>query len=266
MGLLQLGEPVAGVTGAAQPVDDDPRHLGSTALTIGDPADVAEDLLDAVEAPRRRLGDDQHPVRREEGVDGQQAERRRAVDDDVVVAISQTVEGDPQSVLGADRVGRELVLALGQPRRARHQVRSVAHRRLPPRAAHRGRGCPGPVLGEDLVDGGRGIEHPEPGGGVGLRIHVDHQGPTPAHHRRGGEAEGDGRLADAPLLIDHGEDPHGATVLRRPLSPGHPQRRSWRRPGRRALPGRGGTSPGRSRRRGGHGHSARRRGAPPPRT
>src|SRR5690606_30256336 len=66
----------------------------------------------------------------------------------------------------------------------------------------------GSLLGEEEVDGVHRLPHGEPGGGVRLGIEVDHEDPAAGERGGGSESEGHRRLADAALLVDHGDANH----------------------------------------------------------
>ena len=75
-------------------------------------ADRGDDLDEVGQALHRvvlRLDRDDHPVRRDEPVDGQQAEVGRAIDEDVVVALDLAVERLAQDLLAPER-GEQLAL------------------------------------------------------------------------------------------------------------------------------------------------------------
>jgi hypothetical protein len=126
--------------------------------------------------------------------------------------VVNALEGDGETIVGPDRVGQELWFAGGEGGGGRHDRRRTSAVGGPTRGDAQAGDRARPFLGESLVDAERWIPHAESGGGVGLRIEVDHEGVEPPGPGRGREAERDRRLADAALLVDHREYYHADNV------------------------------------------------------
>ena len=98
--------PIAGIAGAAQPVDGHACDGKRSRLAACDALDRAQNLANPVRGPCTRFGDYQSPVGRKKAVDGKQAERWWTVDDDEIVLDAR--EGNGEAVVGADRIGEQL--------------------------------------------------------------------------------------------------------------------------------------------------------------
>ena len=146
------------------------------------------------------LGRDEHAGRGGEGVESEQPEGWWAVDDHAFDCIGHRCDRLAQSGLAfVERC--ELDLGAGEIDVRGHEAQQ-RHCGLHHHFVHRG------IASEELVDGAahsRRIES-EAGGGVGLGVEIDEQHGMAELRQRGAEVDGGGRLADAPLLVDDGED------------------------------------------------------------
>ncbi len=179
---------------------DDSEDLERRVEGAPHPLDGADEMAQPFEGVELDLERDQDGVRRAKRVQCQQVERGRAVDQDIVEARDATVDrvleaklaliAVDQLELGARKVDRG-----GDDREARDRGRH--HRPVERHAVHQD------VVGGRFADG---TSDAEPGARVPLRIEVDDQDRLPDRGQRGGQVDRRGRLADAALLVRHGDD------------------------------------------------------------
>ncbi len=140
----------------------------------------------------------------DERVDGEQTEARRAVDEDVVeVGLAQVVGQRPSEPHLPRHHGDQLDLRTGQVDRRRRAEQSLDRR-----TGHDdlGEGLP---VDEHVVDARHlgVVVHAQGGAGVPLRVQVDDQHLQPGLGQGRGDVDRGRRLADATLLVRHGQHP-----------------------------------------------------------
>ena len=175
--VAQLLVPVLGVACSAESVHGDAGESEPVGASPGsDAVDRAHDLADTVGGPRARFGDDECPVGGKEAVDGEKSQRGRTVDDDQLVR--HPLEGHRQAVVRPDRIHEELGFAQGERRCGGDNRRWSDGTGLggPTAGQSESGDRAGPLLGEGVVDGERRFPDSQPGGGVALRVKVDHEG------------------------------------------------------------------------------------------
>nr|BFF15790.1 hypothetical protein GCM10025699_70930 [Microbacterium flavescens] len=188
---------------------EDARHGQTGVEVLLDQLDVAQQLTQTLEGVILALDRDQDFSCSDEGIDRQEPERRRAVDEDVVVALTGRLgplevrlQCRPEPLLPGDE-RHELDLGAGEVDGRRDAEQRLELGALLDDVVHV------PVVDDDVVDAGSvsAVVDTQGGGGVSLGIEVDHQdtGPAPGECCR--QVDGRRRLADAALLVGHGEDP-----------------------------------------------------------
>ena len=152
------------------------------------------------------LDRDEHLLGGSEPVDRQQPERGRAVDQDVVVVVDDRLDRPAESGLPAER-RHQFDLGAGQVEACRRDEQALDVGRLDA------------VLQRHLVHQHvvhRGLEaavlDAEPGRGVALRVEVDDQRPLAELGETGTDVDRRRRLADATLLVGHGDHPGQRTT------------------------------------------------------
>ena len=145
-----------------------------------------------------------------QGVDGQQSKRGLAVHEDHVVLVEHWTQHPLEGLLAGDLVD-ELDLCGGQVDVGRDDVQPLHRGLVDDRADVRAAGD------EEVVDGGVelvGVDA-QAGRGRSLGVEVDDEDLAPQLGQ--GRAEVDRRrgLADAALLVAHGDDPSGSVRLQR---------------------------------------------------
>ena len=167
--------------------------------------DRVDDLDQVVEALHRvvlRLDRDDHAVRRDEPVDGEQPEVRRAVDEHVVVALDWPRDRLAQDLLAAER-GEQLALGDCQVDVRRRDVDA----RASPSARMTSPSVARPSASTSAIELLDGVEvDAEAGGQIRLRVHVDAEDAAALLGERAGEVDRRRRLADAALLVRDRDD------------------------------------------------------------
>ena len=171
--------------------DTPPHHL--------DRAGQAADALQRVELALQRH---QHLIRRDQRVQRQQSQAGRAIDQDGAErrGLTPSRQGVTQAEL-APRLCRQFNLGAHQVGAGRHQPEVVIGGRV---GFHR--------VGHAFVDQPVAAKaavlwrDTEAGRGVALGVEVDQQHRLPCHGQGGGQVDGRGGLAHAPLLVGDGEN------------------------------------------------------------
>ena len=163
----------------------------------------AQQLLEPLKGVVLALDGDEHLGRRHQRVHGEQPQRRRAVDDDVVQA-GRVIGGDrPRQPRFPGYQRNEFDLRAGQVdgRGRAQQPRQTLHR--PDDLGQR------LVLDQHVVHrrGADTVIHVERGGGVPLRVEVDHQHLGSVQSQGGREVDRGGGLAHSALLVGDRHDP-----------------------------------------------------------
>jgi hypothetical protein len=163
-----------------------------------DELDVAQQLGESLQRVVLALDRDQHLLASHQSVDRQQPQRGRAVDEDVVHRVLVDRERALQPALPGHH-GDELDLGAGEVdgRRGAVETGDVLDRlddllhAVP--------------LDQHVVDRGHlgVVLDAERGGGVALRVEVDHEHLGTELRERGGDIDRRGGLADAALLVGH---------------------------------------------------------------
>ena len=166
--------------------------------------DRVDDLDEVRQALHRvvlRLDRDDHAVRGDQAVDGQQAEVRRAVDQRVVVALPKpALERVAQELLAAEH-REQLALGRGEVDVRRRDVDALGLRRPDDLVDRR---APDEDIGHRHLD--RVEVDAQAGGEIRLRIHVDAQDTQSVLGQGAGQVDRRRGLADPALLIGDRDD------------------------------------------------------------
>ncbi len=174
--------------------------------------DRLQKLRQTFEREELRLQRHEHGVRCGERVDGEDVQRGRAIDQHVIVAgalLFRAERGErvAQAMLRAKR-RHELGLDAREVRVGRDDEEARDFR------WHHG-ARQRPVADENVIarDGAKLGADVEAGGGVALRVGVEHHDALADGRERGAEVDGGGRLADAALLVRDRQNPHWNLTL-----------------------------------------------------
>ena len=175
--------------------DQQARDLQPRVELAADQAQRLEELDQPLERQVLGLHRDDHAVGGDQGVDRDRAERRRAVEEGAGEALADRAEPFAQAGLGAldagelDRGARQVDVGGDQPE-------VVGPGRAGPRRRPRCRRSGS----RRRTDAGR-VEPPSATVALHCGVEVDDQRLLAFGGRAGGEVDGAGRLADAPLLV-----------------------------------------------------------------
>ena len=176
---------------------------------LGDQGRRLQQLAHAVQGQEVRLQRNEHLVGRRQGVERQHAQRRGAVHEDEVEGAFVLQQQVAQDHLAADDAG-QLDLGGGQVDVGAGHPEVVLDL-----AAHLGQR---PGVDQHVVHRRRlavGLDA-EVGGGVGLRVEVEHADALAALGQGRRQVDRRGRLADAALLIDDRDPSHGESSTKCP--------------------------------------------------